>query len=177
MLVANDLPCGAVEPREAVKPGAAQYGVDGGASDAQPATRCGAVPRQAYGVQRRWLLPGAERSGGGCVGGGWNDRGARLPHLHGNRRTHFETVRAGDAEQAGNFGLGPASPSPVRPARARVTGVKRALRWGMRGLLLLLGFVHTTATARPLTCQQPLWELHLAGQREHSARPGNREAA
>ena len=35
MLVANDLPCGAMEPREAVKPGAAQYGVDGGASDAQ----------------------------------------------------------------------------------------------------------------------------------------------
>ena len=32
----------------------------------------------------------------------------------------------------------------------------------MRGLLLLLGFVHTTATARPLTCQQPLWELQLA---------------
>ena len=35
MLVANDLPCGAMEPREAVKPGTAQYGVDGGASDAQ----------------------------------------------------------------------------------------------------------------------------------------------
>ena len=32
----------------------------------------------------------------------------------------------------------------------------------MRGLLLLLGLVHTTATARPLICQQPLWELHLA---------------
>ena len=31
----------------------------------------------------------------------------------------------------------------------------------MRGPLLLLGFVHTTATARPLTCQQPLWELQL----------------
>ena len=36
MLVANDLPCGAMEPREAVESGAAQDGVDGGAGDAQP---------------------------------------------------------------------------------------------------------------------------------------------
>ena len=35
MLVANDFPCGAMEPREAVKSGAAQDGVDGGAGDAQ----------------------------------------------------------------------------------------------------------------------------------------------
>ena len=36
VLVANDLPCGAVEPREAMESGAAQDGVDGGAGDAQP---------------------------------------------------------------------------------------------------------------------------------------------
>ena len=36
MLVANDLPCGAVEPRKAVESGTAQDGVDGGAGDAQP---------------------------------------------------------------------------------------------------------------------------------------------
>ena len=36
MLVADDLPCGAVEPREAVESGAAQDSVDGGAGDAQP---------------------------------------------------------------------------------------------------------------------------------------------
>ena len=36
MLVADDLPCGAMEPREAVESGAAQDSVDGGAGDAQP---------------------------------------------------------------------------------------------------------------------------------------------
>ena len=36
MLVANDLPCGAMQPREAVESGAAQNGVDGGAGNAQP---------------------------------------------------------------------------------------------------------------------------------------------
>jgi hypothetical protein len=35
MLIAYDLPCGAVEPRETVKPGAPQDCVDGGAGDAQ----------------------------------------------------------------------------------------------------------------------------------------------
>ena len=36
MLVADDLPCGAMEPREAVESGALQDSVDGGAGDAQP---------------------------------------------------------------------------------------------------------------------------------------------
>ena len=36
MLAADDLPCGAMEPREGVESGAAQDGVDGGASNAQP---------------------------------------------------------------------------------------------------------------------------------------------
>ena len=36
MFIADNLPCGAMEPREAVESGAAQDGVDGRASDAQP---------------------------------------------------------------------------------------------------------------------------------------------
>ena len=36
MLVADDLPCGAMEPREAVESRTAQDSVDGGAGDAQP---------------------------------------------------------------------------------------------------------------------------------------------
>ena len=51
MLVANDLPCGAVEPCDGhVKPESADAdtSVDGGASDAQLPPDAVAVPRQAY---------------------------------------------------------------------------------------------------------------------------------
>ena len=108
MLVAHDLPCGAMEPREAVESGTAQDGVDGGAGDAQPPPDAVWPPgeRPACSADGCFLqltgLAGVAQGTAGAVKERVRSAFAEPSHPLGDGR-------AGDAEQAGHFGLGPAS--------------------------------------------------------------------
>ena len=107
MLVANALPGGAMEPREAVASGAAQDSVDGGAGDAQPPPDAVWPPGEhaSCSADGRFLqligLAGAAQGTAGAVVERVRSTFAEPPHPLGDGR-------AGDAEQAGHFGLGPA---------------------------------------------------------------------
>ena len=92
MLVANDLPGGAMEPREAMESGAAQDGVDGGGGDAQPPPDAVRPPGEhaACSADGRFLqltgLAGAAQGAAGAV----EERVFGPPSR--NRRTHLVTV-------------------------------------------------------------------------------------
>ena len=152
-----------MEPREAVESGAAQDSVDGGAGDAQPPPDAVWPPGEHASCSADGRFLQLIGLAGAAQGDGWSGRGARPIHLHGNRRIPTWRRSRGRRGTSGPLRPGASQPTPVLTNSARVTGVKRALRWVMRGLLALLVLVHTTATARSLTCQQPLWELQLAG--------------
>ena len=106
MLVADDLACGAMEPREAVESGAAQDSVDGGAGNAQPPPDAVRPPGE-YVLSRadgHFLqligLAGAAQGTAGAVVERVQSTFTEPPHPLGDGS-------AGDAEQAGHFGLGP----------------------------------------------------------------------
>ena len=107
MLVANDLPGGAMEPREAMESGAAQDGVDGGGGDAQPPPDAVRPPGKHAACSADGCFLQLIGLAGGCAGtaGAVEERirstFTEPPHPLGDGR-------AGDAEQAGYFGLGPA---------------------------------------------------------------------
>ena len=162
MLVADDLPCGAMEPREAVESGAAQDSVDGGAGDAQPPPDAVRSPGKhaSCSTDGRFLqligLAGAAQGTAGAVKERVRSAFTEPPHPLGDGR-------AGDAEQAGHFGLGPASPHLFDQLGAGHGG-QACVTMSHEGPPVAAGFGYTTATAGPLTCQQPLWELQLAAR-------------
>ena len=159
VLVANDLPCGAMEPREAVESGAAQDSVDGGAGDAQPPPDAVRPPGKhaACSADGRFLqligLVGAAQGTAGAVLERVRSAFTEPPYPLGDGR-------AGDAEQASHFGLRPAVYHLFDQFGANHGG-QACVTMGHEGPPVAAGFGYTTATARPLTCQQPLWELHL----------------
>ena len=106
MLVADDLACGAMEPREAVESGAAQDSVDGGAGNAQPPPDAVRPPGEyaSSSADGHFLqligLAGAAQGTAGAVVERVQSTFTEPPHPLGDGS-------AGDAEQAGHFGLGP----------------------------------------------------------------------
>ena len=136
MLVADDLPCGAVEPCEAVESGTAQDGVDGGASDAQPPPDAMRPPGEhaSCSADGRFLqligLAGAVQRTAGAVKERVRSAFAEPPYPLGNGS-------AGDAEQAGDFSLGPASQHLFDQLDAGHGG-QACVTMGHEGLLSLL---------------------------------------
>ena len=108
MLVAEYLPCGAMEPCEAVESGAAQDSVDGGTGDAQPPPDAVRPlgKHAACSADGRFLqligLAGAAQGTAGAVK-------ERVGPAFAEPLHPLDDGSAGDAEQAGDFGLGPAS--------------------------------------------------------------------
>ena len=100
-----------MEPREATESGAAQDGVDGGAGDAQPPPDAVWPPGEhaACSADGRFLqligLAGAAQGTAGAVEECVWSTFTEPPYPLGDGR-------GGDAEQAGHFGLGPASQHP-----------------------------------------------------------------
>ena len=122
--------------------GTAQNGVDGGAGNAQPPPDAMRTPGKhaSCSADGRFLqligLAGAVQGTAGAVKERVGPAFAEPPYPLGNGS-------AGDADKQATSAWGQPD-NTCSTNSARVTGVKRALRWVMRGLLSLLVWLHNS---------------------------------
>ena len=162
VLVADRLPGDAVQAVEPVEAAAPQHGVDRGAGDPERHwMRCGPNPCVRRTAQMRRSSSGGVRRG--CARGAELRSSSPAAPSARKRPSHLATVWRETRKWRATSAWGqPASTS--RTSSSRVSGVSRALRLAMRVSSPRYCRAVTHSSGRgPSSCQQPTWELQLAG--------------